>query len=289
MSDGRYEAGRSARARRRGRVAFPAAPADVGGPHGLALTVHQELRQLILDGSVEPGTTLNQAELARDFGVSRTPMREAFRMLQEEGLIQAEPDRRAVVVGLDLADLDAMYGARLMLEALAVSRTVPVISPEELEALEDALTRMRENSGGAANLRRLEPGTRRIPPPGDHGRGCAGAPAARFAEGSGHTPYCVLPSPARQRTGGRPNAVTRRSWTRLSAKTPRPRPRPWPSISRRPRCGSSQAPIPDATSPPCRPPWPWCAAVAATGARPASPDRRGPVPRDTHAREHYSR
>ena len=38
-----------------------------------------------------------------------------------------------------------MYGARLMLEALAVSRTVPVISPEELEALEDALTRMREN------------------------------------------------------------------------------------------------------------------------------------------------
>jgi DNA-binding GntR family transcriptional regulator len=118
---------------------------DVGGPHGLALTVHRELRQLILDGSVEPGTTLNQAELARDFGVSRTPMREAFRMLQEEGLIQAEPDRRAVVVGLDLADLDAMYGARLMLEALAVSTTVPVISPDELEALEDALTRMREN------------------------------------------------------------------------------------------------------------------------------------------------
>jgi DNA-binding GntR family transcriptional regulator len=115
---------------------------DVGGPRGLALTVHQELRQLILDGSVEPGTTLNQAELARAFGVSRTPMREAFRMLQEEGLIHAEPDRRAVVTGLDLADLDAMYGARLLLEALAASMTVPVISPEAVEALEDALTRM---------------------------------------------------------------------------------------------------------------------------------------------------
>jgi DNA-binding GntR family transcriptional regulator len=117
---------------------------DVSGPRGLALTVHQELRQLILEGSVEPGTILNQAELARAFGVSRTPMREAFRMLQEEGLIHAEPDRRAVVIGLDLADLDAMYGARLLLEALAVRMTVPATSREALAALADALTQMHE-------------------------------------------------------------------------------------------------------------------------------------------------
>jgi len=115
---------------------------DVSGPRGLALTVHQELRRLILEGSVEPGTILNQAELARAFGVSRTPMREAFRMLQEEGLIHAEPDRRAVVIGLDLADLDAMYGARLLLEALAVRMTVPATSPETLAALDDAVTQM---------------------------------------------------------------------------------------------------------------------------------------------------
>lgn len=125
-------------------TSFQALQFDVGGPRGLALTVHQKLRQLILDGSMEPGTILNQAELARAFGVSRTPMREAFRMLQEEGLIHAEPDRRAVVIGLDLADLDAMYGARLMLEALAVSVSVPVTSPESLRALEAALTRMHE-------------------------------------------------------------------------------------------------------------------------------------------------
>jgi DNA-binding GntR family transcriptional regulator len=123
---------------------YPPLRFDVSGPRGLALSVHQELRQLILEGSVEPGMVLNQAELARAFGVSRTPMREAFRMLQEEGLIHAEPDRRAVVIGLDLADLDAMYGARLVLEALAVRMTVPVTSPEALAALEDALTQMHE-------------------------------------------------------------------------------------------------------------------------------------------------
>jgi DNA-binding GntR family transcriptional regulator len=117
---------------------------DVNGPRGLALTVHQQLRQLILDGALSAGTILNQAELARAFGVSRTPMREAFRMLQEEGLIAAEPDRRAVVIGLDVADLDAMYGARLLLEALAVSMTVPATTPATAKALEDALRQMHD-------------------------------------------------------------------------------------------------------------------------------------------------
>jgi DNA-binding GntR family transcriptional regulator len=130
--------------RRAAQSAYASVQFDVGGPRGLALSVHRELRQHILEGSMKPGTVLNQAELARAFGVSRTPMREAFRMLQEEGLIHAEPDRRAVVIGLDLADLDALYGARLMMEALAVRMTVPVTSPEALAALEDALTQMHE-------------------------------------------------------------------------------------------------------------------------------------------------
>jgi DNA-binding GntR family transcriptional regulator len=117
---------------------------DTRGPRGLALAVHQHLRQLILDGTLETGTVLNQAEFARALGVSRTPMREAFRMLQEEGLIHAEPDRRAVVTGLDVADLDAMYGARILLEALAVRMTVPAISPTAVQALEEALRLMQE-------------------------------------------------------------------------------------------------------------------------------------------------
>jgi DNA-binding GntR family transcriptional regulator len=137
---------RAAQAESGGAVESPFRPPrfDVDGPRGLALTVHQELRHLILDGAVEPGTILNQAELARSFGVSRTPMREAFRMLQEEGLIHSEPDRRAVVIGLDLADLDAMYGARLLLEALAVRMTVPVTAPEALKGLAEALALMHE-------------------------------------------------------------------------------------------------------------------------------------------------
>jgi DNA-binding GntR family transcriptional regulator len=118
--------------------------ATVPGPRGLALSVHQHLRQLILDGTLPTGTVLNQAELARALGVSRTPMREAFRMLQEEGLIHAEPDRKAVVTGLDLDDLDAMYGARILLEGLAVRLTAAAGASAAAPALERALTRMRE-------------------------------------------------------------------------------------------------------------------------------------------------
>jgi DNA-binding GntR family transcriptional regulator len=114
------------------------------GPRGLALSVHGHLRRLILNGDLATGTVLNQAELARILGVSRTPMREAFRMLQEEGLIHAEPDRKAVVTGLDLDDLDAMYGARILLEALAVRMTVAAGGAAAAPVLDRALTRMRE-------------------------------------------------------------------------------------------------------------------------------------------------
>jgi DNA-binding GntR family transcriptional regulator len=115
------------------------------GPRRLGLSVHQHLRQLILEGTLTAGTVLSQAEFARSLGVSRTPMREAFRMLQEEGLIHAEPDRRAVVVGLDVADLDSMYATRILVEGLAVSMTVPTISATAVQAMEQALGRIREH------------------------------------------------------------------------------------------------------------------------------------------------
>lgn len=111
----------------------------------LALDVHTHLRQLIVLGTLSPGTELNQAKLARALQVSRTPMREAFRMLQEEGLIHAEPDRRAVVVGLDVANLDSLYASRILLEGLAVSLTVPQVTLAMSRSLERALTSMREH------------------------------------------------------------------------------------------------------------------------------------------------
>lgn len=114
-----------------------------GGSAADALQAH--LRQLILEGALEPGAVISQVELARALGVSRTPLREALRMLQEEGLIHAEPNRRARVTTFDPGDLDSVYGCRVMLESLAIILTVNAITDDDLSSLADSLDEMRRS------------------------------------------------------------------------------------------------------------------------------------------------
>ncbi|MFJ6893207.1 GntR family transcriptional regulator [Streptomyces hokutonensis] len=123
-----------------------ASPEAPNGGRRMALDVHGRLRSMILSGELPPGSALLQAEMARRLGVSRTPMREAFRLLQEEGLIDARPDQRARVRGVDPEDLDGVYGARIMLEALAVTTTAKTLTGEDLDRMAELLERMREFS-----------------------------------------------------------------------------------------------------------------------------------------------
>lgn len=102
---------------------------------------------MILNGELLPGSVLLQTEMARKLGVSRTPMREAFRLLQEEGLIDARPDQRARVKAVDPEDLDGVYGARIMLETLAISVTAKSLTAEDLERMSESLQRMQELVG----------------------------------------------------------------------------------------------------------------------------------------------
>lgn len=113
-------------------------------PRKRSLEIHSHLRRLIIDGQLAPGAVIKQAELARVFGVSRTPMREAFRMLQEEGLIEADFNQRATIREYDGTEVDQLYGVRIALEALGVRITSGRITPEEVQLAEDALTKMDE-------------------------------------------------------------------------------------------------------------------------------------------------
>jgi DNA-binding GntR family transcriptional regulator len=97
--------------------------------------IHKELREQILAGHIPAGTLLSQVELAESFGVSRTPLREALRMLQEEGLIQAENNRRARVVTFHLDDLEAISGQRILLSSLATYITVPHLDDDDYAAM----------------------------------------------------------------------------------------------------------------------------------------------------------
>ncbi|MEJ2884989.1 GntR family transcriptional regulator [Actinomycetospora aeridis] len=111
-------------------------------PRQTSVSVHTYLRDLIISGDLPPGTQLKQAELARVLAVSRTPLREAFRMLQEEGLISAEPNQRSRVVGLDAQELDSLYAARITLESLGARLTAGKLSREETRSATAAFREM---------------------------------------------------------------------------------------------------------------------------------------------------
>jgi len=121
------------------RVDLPAARQSVP-------PLHAYLRACILDGRVPPGTKLSQATLADQLGVSRTPLREVLRMLQEEGLIEAEPNQRMRVTGLDPAELDSSYAARILLDALALSMTIEEFDDAKTREAQRLLTVMRRTA-----------------------------------------------------------------------------------------------------------------------------------------------
>jgi len=107
-------------------------------------TIHRKLREQILIGRIPAGALLSQVQLAESFGVSRTPLREALRMLQEEGLIEAESNRRARVATFHLDDLEAIAAQRILLSSLATSITVPHLTDADIAEMEHAVAAMAD-------------------------------------------------------------------------------------------------------------------------------------------------
>ena len=82
-------------------------------------------------------------EPAKQLGVSRTPLREVLRMLQEEGLVEIEPNQRTRVAGLDPQELDDVYASRILLETLALSMTLGTFTAADRKEARRLLTVMR--------------------------------------------------------------------------------------------------------------------------------------------------
>ncbi len=97
--------------------------------------VFNTLRQGILKGDLKPGERLMEIHLANRLGVSRTPIREAIRMLELEGLVTMVPRKGAEVARISKQDLRDVLEVRRSLDSLAVSLACERISEEEKEAL----------------------------------------------------------------------------------------------------------------------------------------------------------
>jgi DNA-binding GntR family transcriptional regulator len=101
----------------------------------LHLKVCNVIREAILKGDFKPGERLKQNDLADVMGVSRMPIREAFRKLESEGLIRLEPHKGAIVKSIHVGDIEEIYALRAELEKMAVYQSVGLLSNEELQRL----------------------------------------------------------------------------------------------------------------------------------------------------------
>ncbi|HLH66259.1 MAG TPA: GntR family transcriptional regulator [Solirubrobacteraceae bacterium] len=101
------------------------------------------IRDAILYGRLLPGERLKEEQLARDLGLSRTPVREALLLLQAEGLIESVPNRGAVVRAFSSTELADMYDLRAMLESYAARRAATRVSEDQLVELQGSCQRFR--------------------------------------------------------------------------------------------------------------------------------------------------
>ena len=95
------------------------------------------VRERILKGEYEIGEKIKENQIASELKVSRTPIREAFKLLENEGLIDYIPNRGCFAKGFTKQDVDDIYAVREALEELAVRWAVERITPEEINALEE--------------------------------------------------------------------------------------------------------------------------------------------------------
>ena len=108
----------------------------------LSSAAQQEIERMILDGEIGPGSKLTEAWLSERLGVSRGPIREAFRMLEESGLVRQEKNRGVFVREIPLEEALEIYDLRAAMDELVGRRLAQTISPEQLKTARAIVERM---------------------------------------------------------------------------------------------------------------------------------------------------
>lgn len=114
--------------------------------HSLSTLVLGELQRKIISGELHAGAKLNEADIAVRMRVSRGPVREAFRALEQSGLVRTEKNRGVFVRELSLSEADDIYEVRAALEGLIGRLAARRIDDDALRRLRGALARMRAAS-----------------------------------------------------------------------------------------------------------------------------------------------
>lgn len=107
----------------------------------------ETIRDAIMSGALKPGEKVAEPELAERFGISRTPIREAFRQLESEGYLTVIPRKGAEVASFSQRDIEEFYAIKSILEGYAARRACENLTERELEklgAINDKLRQMAD-------------------------------------------------------------------------------------------------------------------------------------------------
>ena len=130
----------------------------VDDKHSLGSRVFHTIRENILSGKYAQGEELKEKTIGEELGVSRTPVREALRQLELEGLVSIIPNKGAYVVGISKKDMQDIYEIRCRLEGLCARWAAEYITKEQLDELEEIVFRaeFHAKKGNAEQLVELD-------------------------------------------------------------------------------------------------------------------------------------
>lgn len=106
--------------------------------------VVNNIRRAIVAGALKPGTRLVETAIAEQMGISRAPVREAIRSLEQEGFVVSIPRKGSFITKLKRQDVEEIYVLRTALEGLAVKLAFPHMTPEDIDELEVIIGKMRQ-------------------------------------------------------------------------------------------------------------------------------------------------
>ncbi|WP_035797152.1 GntR family transcriptional regulator [Butyrivibrio sp. MB2005] len=131
---------------------------EVTDKYSLRGRVFNRIRDDILNGKYSDGEELKEVAIGKELGVSRTPVREALRQLELEGLVQIIPNKGAYVVGISIEDIHDIYMIRSKLEGLCARWACDNITDEQMEELEEIvyLADFHESKGHQEQLAELD-------------------------------------------------------------------------------------------------------------------------------------
>lgn len=120
--------------------------------------VYDHIREDILNGIYKEHEELKEATLGEKLGVSRTPVREALRQLELEGLVEIIPNKGARVTGITKKDIDDIYQIRYLLEGLSARWATEHVTEAQIEKMEETLylTEFHANKGNFAQVYELD-------------------------------------------------------------------------------------------------------------------------------------